>query len=250
MSTEIYTPGYDRSALRFMRRRTLETHGAFARTLFRPGARVLDLGCGPGTITLDMARCIGPDGELFAVDRNAGQFTEAARLAKAENLPVHFLEMDVNALDLEPHTFDVVFSHALFEHLRYPVPVLKRVKRILKPGGHVALRCPDWGGFVLHPSDPATMRAIRALLNLQKRNGGDVHAGRKLGTWLRQAGFENVTVSAGYEIYNDHRPVVNLIAAQLDKAGRRIHGQSVRRWAQNPDALFAQAWFEAIGVYG
>lgn len=81
MRAEIYTPGYARSALRFMRRRTLASHGAFARTLFRPGTKVLDLGCGPGTITLDIARRLGPDGELFAVDRNAKQFKEAAGLA-------------------------------------------------------------------------------------------------------------------------------------------------------------------------
>src|SRR5271166_6550936 len=55
MATEIYTPGYDRTAIDFMRRRTIASHGHFIQPLLKPGMRILDLGCGPGTITLDIA---------------------------------------------------------------------------------------------------------------------------------------------------------------------------------------------------
>lgn len=248
MKREVYTPGYAAPALQFMRQRTLATHGAFAQGLFRPGAQVLDLGCGPGTITLDIARSLLPGGSVTAVDRNASQFRQAARQARVEKLPVRFQRMDAYALKLEPQSCDVVFSHALFEHLQHPDRVLEQVRTILRRGGRVALRCPDWGGFVLHPSTPALRRAIRARQTLQRRNGGDVFAGRKLGPWLRAAGFGSVQISASYEIYDAVTPIVEHLATQLTAAGMPQQAGAVRQWGREPDVLFAQAWFEAVGV--
>jgi ubiquinone/menaquinone biosynthesis C-methylase UbiE len=154
----------------------MASHGHFVEALLKPGMRLLDLGCGPGTITLDLAARVGTLSSVVGVDRSETQFNEARTVAG--ELPVTFGAMDAYSLELEDESFDGVFAHALFEHLSQPLEALREVKRVLKNDGFVALRSPDWGGFVVHPSDEKLAAAIRARMELQTRNGGDVYAGK------------------------------------------------------------------------
>lgn len=244
-SRETYTNGYDNAALAFMQRRTLATHGRFIEPFLRPGLRLLDLGCGPGNLTLDLAQRVVPHGSVVGIDRHEDQFAEA-RLWSSR-LPVEFRAMDAYRLDLEDESFDGVFSHALFEHLSSPLDALKEAHRVLKEGGFIGLRSPDWGGVVVHPCSRELQAAFDARLDLQTRNGGNVHAGRHLGDWLWQAGFSAVTVSASYQIYDDNAFIVDHIASQLEKNGQGGHAATWKQWGENPHAMFAQAWFEATG---
>jgi ubiquinone/menaquinone biosynthesis C-methylase UbiE len=241
---EIYTPGYDRMAVDFMKRRTLASHAHFIEPLLEPGMRILDLGCGPGTITLDIAARVGSAGSVVGVDCSETQLSEAC--AAAGELPVTFRAMNAYKLELEDESFEGVFSHALFEHLSQPMQALEEVSRVLKNDGFVALRSPDWGGFVVHPADKELEGAMKARLDLQTRNGGDVFSGRKLGGWLKQAGFKSVQISANYEIYRENAPIVEHIASQLERDGQRKNASVWRAWGDNPEAIFAQAWFEGI----
>ncbi len=248
MSLETYTPGHGESAIRFMQRRTLASHGAFASRLFKPGQRILDLGCGPATITLDIARKVAPAGVVIGVDQHGEQWGDAREQAAWEGLPVLLEAMNAYALPLAAASFDGMFSHALFEHLKEPLAVLAQVRRLLKPTGFAALRSPDWGGFILEPCTHEIEAAIQARRELQARNGGDVLAGRKLGGWLREAGFIDVRTTASYEIYDDVAPIVEHLVTQLEADGQARHAEVLRRWGNTPHALFAQAWVESIGT--
>ena len=243
MASEIYTNGYGEAALNFMKRRTLASHGNFIVPFLKPGLRILDLGCGPGSITLGIARQVAPYGSVVGIDQSEGQFEYAK--GTADGLPVTFRAMDAYRLEFEDESFDGIFSHALFEHVARPHTILQEARRVLKKGGFIGLRSPDWGGTIIHPEDEATRAALKARTDLQIRNGGNVHAGRHLGGWLRQAGFCDVAVSASYEIYPDKMFIVEHIAAQLENDGQPGHGAAWRKWGENPEALFAQAWFEA-----
>lgn len=245
MPSETYTNGYDDPVRAFMQRRRLSTHGRILEPLLRPGLQVLDLGCGPGNMTLEIAERVAPTGSVTGVDRNGGQFPPIQ--ASTQRLPVRFQEMDAYALAFPDDTFDGIFSHALLEHLARPLAVLTEARRVLKPGGFLAVRCPDWGGFVLHPSSEDLSAAFAARLELQTGNGGNVHAGRHLGDWLRQAGFTNVRLTASYEIYEENTVIVDHLAIQMEVAGQPQHAATWRTWGLQPYALFAQAWFEAVG---
>ena len=245
---EIYTNGHGEVALNFMRRRTLDSHGRFIQPFLKPSQKILDLGCGPGTMTVGLARLVSPGGSVVGIDRSEAQFVEARALATG--LPVTFRAMDAYRLDFPDGSFDGIFSHALFEHLAQPGDALAEAYRVLKPGGFIGLRSPDWGGMIVHPEDEKTRAALTARLELQTRNGGNVHAGRHLREWLQKAGFASVEVSATYEIYSDNTPIVHHIASQLETDGQHAHAAAWRAWGENPQAMFAQAWFEATGTKG
>jgi 2-polyprenyl-3-methyl-5-hydroxy-6-metoxy-1,4-benzoquinol methylase len=242
-----YTPGHSPNATAFMARRSLRTHGAFIHPLLRPDLSVLDLGCGPGTLTIDLAREV-LQGHVHGVDQAESQIAAARRAAEESQLTnLTFEAGDAGRVLLQPAHFDLIFSHALFEHLPDPVGTLRAVRPSLKSGGSIALRSPDWGGFVLFPETEACAGAIAAYERMQRRNGGDTHAGRKLACWLKEAGFIEVRATATYEIYPTAGLIADYLAEQLDAAGELAHAEALRVWARDPDALFAQAWFEAVG---
>lgn len=242
-----YTPGHSESVSAFMARRTVETHGAFVLPHLRPDWRILDLGCGPGTITLGLAARV-PHGSVLGLDMNAGQIERARSLARERGVPnVSFEVGTVETVTLPAGGFDLVFAHAVLEHLGAPVDLLRRLRGCLRPGGLVALRSPEWGGFVLEPSSREVESAMTAYERLQQGNGGNLRAGRKLAAWLGQAGFGRVLRSASYEIYADPALIATYLAAQLEAAGHADAGAALRAWGAQPGAMFAQAWFEAIG---
>ena len=119
---------------------------------------------------------------------------------------------------------------------------------MLKPGGRIGLRSPDWGGFLVAPLSSATDSALLAYRALQTANGGNVLAGRLLPAWLRAAGFGEVTATATYEIYPSPPLIGEYLALQLDRAAQPEAAAAFRAWHTHPDALFAQAWGEATGV--
>jgi ubiquinone/menaquinone biosynthesis C-methylase UbiE len=229
-----------------MSRRTAESHAAFFLPHLRPGMRLLDCGCGPGGITVGLAQRVSP-GEAIGIDVGDAQLRRARERASAGNVRVTFREASVYSLPFRDTEFDVAFSHALFEHLAEPLKALWEIRRVLKPGGCVGLRSPDWGGFVLHPWSENLANALADYQTLQRANGGDVFAGRNLAAWLRQAQFVRVQPSAVYEIYPSATLIADYLAQQLDSNGRDESAAVLRDWAKEPDAMFAQAWFEAIG---
>jgi SAM-dependent methyltransferase len=242
-----YTPGHGDSVTDFMARRSARSHAAFLLPHLQAHWRVLDLGCGPGTITADLAALVTA-GSAVGVDMNAAQVARAEALARQRGLDnVSFAVMSLGGLTLPPESFDLIFAHAVFEHLAAPGAALVELRALLRPGGMIALRSPEWGGFVLHPQAPDLPRAMAAYEALQRANGGDLRAGRQLGGWLSDAGFVGIERSASYEIYDDASFIAGYLADQLEAAGQREQGAILRGWARLPGATFAQAWFEAIG---
>jgi ubiquinone/menaquinone biosynthesis C-methylase UbiE len=240
-----YTPGHTNNAVTFMAQRRAATHAAFFLPQLKAGMQLLDCGCGPGTITLDLARQVTP-GAVIGIDRSDAQFAAARAQAARDGLAVTFEAADIDRLRFADASFDAAFAHALFEHLPDPAHAAAEIRRVLKPGGCFGLRSPDWGGFLLHPFPPDVERAVAAYRGLMSENKGDVFAGRKLPSVLRRAGFARVVASASYEIYQDPALIAEYLAAQLEHRDAPA-AASLRAWHRDPEALFAQAWVEAIG---
>lgn len=241
-----YTPGHSASVTDFMARRTVESHAAFVLPHVQRAWRALDIGCGPGTITVGLAARMAY-GSVLGIDMNAAQVERARELARERGTANATFEVaTLETLSLPASSFDLVFAHAVFEHVGDPVAVLRRLFPLLRPGGMIALRSPEWGGLVVHPDGAAIERALAAYERLQQGNGGDLRAGRKLGGWLEEAGFAAIVRSASYQIYDDVGLIASYLGDQLGNAGQPEEGAVLRAWARRPGSVFAQAWFEAM----
>jgi ubiquinone/menaquinone biosynthesis C-methylase UbiE len=117
--------------------RTAAKEGAFFLPYLRPGMRLLDLGCGPGSITLGLAEKVAP-GEVVGVDLQPSQVAQAQELSAARGVKnVRFEIADVYRLPFPDASFDAVFAHVVLMHLREPVRALMEMRRVLRPGGIV-----------------------------------------------------------------------------------------------------------------
>ncbi len=245
---ETYTPGYTPKASDFMARRTLESHGAFFQPSLQPGSDVLDCGCGPGSITLGIAKAVFP-GKVVGVDCNPSQLKRARRVARAQGMTsLGFLAGTAYALPFTDASFDRIFSHALLEHLADPPRALSEFYRVLKPGGTIGVCSPDWGGFIVSPPSPALSDAVTAYMALQTKNGGDVLIGRKLGAYVSAAGFRSVAMHARYECYPSLSLIGEYLAIQLAEQGQNQQAATWLAWSRSQNGLFAQAWVSAIGT--
>jgi len=243
---ETYTPGYSEVAAAFMVRRRLDPNGAFFLPYLQPGISVLDCGCGPGSITRDIAKQVSP-GKVTGVDVNADQVAAAAREAKSQGIAnVEFRQGSAYALPFADDSFDAVFSHALLEHLKEPVKAAIEFGRILKPGGMLGVCTPDWGGFLLAPPSEKLLLAFEAYKELQNRNGGDVYCGSKLGMYAEQAGFEGIVMRSRYENYDPLTVIGDFLAVNHEEAGDAKHAATWREWARRPNGMFSQAWVSCV----
>ena len=242
-----YSPGHSRNATDFMANRTLESHGQFFAAYLSAGVSVLDCGCGPGTITVGLAEKVRP-GRVVGVDIGNSQIARALATAAERGVKnLNFQVADCYSLPFDDESFDRIFCHALIEHLPEPVRGLMELHRVLKPGGLVGICSPDWGGFVLAPPSQNLARAVAAYESLQRSNGGDVQAGRKLGVHLEAAGFGNVEMSARYECYSSLASIAEYLAIQLVREGEDEAGETLRSWSMSAGGLFAQSWISAVG---
>jgi len=243
MQTVTYTPGYSAPILSFMEQRTADTHAGFFLPQLMPGWRVLDAGCGPGTITLGLARKVAT-GFVTGIDVEDSQFAKSREQAEREGLNVEFRKASVYQLPFQDECFDAVFSHALLEHLSDPRAALAELRRVLKPGGLIGVRAGDMGGILIDSESEGPAQGLATYLANREKNSGDPLVGRKLGRLLRKTGFTVQTMTASYDV----------ITETLLKIGPSLAAQfaapSYCNLQDKPgdDSLFvALAWCEAIG---
>jgi SAM-dependent methyltransferase len=190
---ESYAHGHHESVLRSHRWRTATNSAAYLLDWLVAGADVLDVGCGPGTITIDFARRVAP-GRVVGVDRS--EVVDAARREAEGVANVEFCVGDVYRLPAADATFDVVHAHQLLQHLCDPIAALVEMRRVCRPTGVVAARDSDYAAAVWYPADPALDRWLDLQRWVIRDSGGDPDAGRRLLGWARRAGFSEVVPSA------------------------------------------------------
>jgi SAM-dependent methyltransferase len=199
--SETYTHGHAESVLRSHRWRTVDNSAAYVADRLAPGVDVLDVGCGPGTITVDIARRVAP-GRVVGLDA-AADVIEAARTAAAD-AGVTNLELatgDVYALDHPDDSFDVVHAHQVLQHLADPVAALREMRRVCRPDGVIAARDGIYRAMSWYPTSTALDRWLAVYCAVAEANGGEPDAGSRLRHWALEAGCRDVVAGASAWCY-------------------------------------------------
>ena len=253
---ETYTHGHAASVLRSHASRTVADSAAYLIPYLRPGARVLDVGCGPGTITADLAARVAP-GEVVGIEPTSGPLEDARAHAAAAGVPnVTFALGDVYALDYPDGAFDIVHAHQVLQHLGDPVAALREMLRVCAPEGIVAARDADYAAMTWYPADPRLDRWLAVYRAVAHGNGAEPDAGRRLLAWANAAGAGEVTASASVWCYATpesrawwggmwaDRILTSAITAQAvdgghaDEAELREISAAWRAWAEQDDGWF------------
>jgi SAM-dependent methyltransferase len=194
--TAVYTHGHHESVLRSHRWRTAENSAAYLLPHVKSGATLLDIGCGPGTITADLASLVTP-GRVTALEvTDAALGLARAEIARRGIESVDFAVGDVHALDFADDSFDIVHAHQVLQHVGDPVTALREMRRVTRPGGIVAVRDGDYAAFTWFPELPELDEWLDLYERVARGNGGEPDAGRRLLSWAHAAGFTDVTATS------------------------------------------------------
>jgi ubiquinone/menaquinone biosynthesis C-methylase UbiE len=263
--SDTYVHGHHDSVLRSHRWRTAENSAGYLLPYLRSGMSLLDVGCGPGTITVDLASRVAP-GTAIGVDREVAVIAEAVQmLHELSSRNVQFRPADVYSLDFEEQTFDVVHAHQVLQHLTDPVAALIEMRRVLHPDGILAVRDSDYGGFVWAPADPLLDRWMELYHSVCATNATDADAGRHLLRWVRAAGLHELKPSSSTWTFAGatdrlwwgglwaERVVRSSFADQAIEYGLSTRDEldaisgAWQRWAKQDDGIFIALHAEVIG---
>lgn len=228
--SERYTQRDNSEAEAWFAARTASREAAFFLPHLRRGMRLLDAGCGSGSITLGLAEVVAP-GEVVGIDLQATQVEKARGLAVERAAPnVRFEVGDAYRLPFPDHSFDAVFAHAVLMHLREPVRALVEMRRVLRLGGIVGVRDPDYGGDLLSPLTPLLQQWLSLRARVREYHGGDSFVGRHHRRLLLEAGFVRTEARASVE-----RTAGSLEETRLSAAWFKAHtyGWARRRWPKD-----------------
>lgn len=191
-----YIHGQDDAVWRSHRWRTADNSAAYLVEHLRPGLSVLDIGCGQGTVTADLADLVSP-GLVTGVDSAREPLAEAARVAADRGRDnTAFALADVHALPYADAAFDVVHAHQVLQHVADPVDALREMRRVCAPGGVVAARDADYAAMTWYPEIPALEEWRAVYRRVARANAGEPDAARRLLSWARRAGFERIDPTA------------------------------------------------------
>lgn len=201
MTGSRYTHGHGEAVLDNHATRTAEDSVGFVLPHLQRDSRVLDVGCGPGSITVDLAARVaglgGAASQVTGVENTEAPLDAARQLAARRGVEAGFQTGDAYALPFADSSFDIVLAHQVLQHLADPVAALREFARVCAPGGVVAVRDADYAGMHFHPETEGMLRWRDNYRARARGNGGEPDAGRHLVRWALDAGFLPGQISAG-----------------------------------------------------
>ncbi|MDR1996685.1 methyltransferase domain-containing protein [Azonexus sp.] len=258
-----YTHGHELSTLASHSTRTAVNSAAYLLPRLKSGMHLLDIGCGPGTITLDLAALVAPGQVVGLENAEAPLLAARAEAAARSDTTTDFQIGDALKLPFENESFDVVHAHQVLQHLTNPVAALREMIRVCKPGGWIAARDADYAAISWYPELPELERWRQTYRAVARANGAEPDAGRRLRAWAHAAGIANPQITASVWSYADTETCRWLGNGQADRCAGEIFSQQAReqglgaadiagivdawrKWGDDPDAWFCMPHGELL----
>jgi len=204
LANEKYLHGHSKSVVAAHSVRTAAEAAAFVLPELSSPMRLLDFGCGPGSITIDLAEHLMPDGSVVGIDSSESVIEQARNSAIKRGVSnVEFEVRSIYDTELPSESFDGVYAHQVLQHLADPVSALTEARRMMKPDGLCAVREVDWGTSAIHPFNDDLNDFLRIYSEVARRNGGEPDAGRFLKGWFVYAGFADIQTTTSTWTFSD-----------------------------------------------
>ena len=259
-----YIAGYSSRVMKILDKRSATRDAAFFLPYLQSGMDLLDCGCGPGAIAINLAKIVAP-GKVLGIDIEDNQFEIGRASALEQGVSnVSFETNNIYNLPYPDASFDAVFAHAVLYHLNDPRQALSELYRVLKPRGVIGIRDSDGRGNILAPSTPLLDKATSLLWQVLEYKGGNPFFGREQRPFLRQAGFVDIQVSASYDYYGTpaenenwglffadlilqpHITQIVLDQKWATQADLEAMSAAYKVWGEHPDAFYCRARCEAV----
>lgn len=199
--SDVYVSDYSNSVLRSHSLRTAANSAGYLLSSILPNMQICDIGCGPGTITTDLAALV-PHGQVFGIDMGQEAVEKARSMAAERDIKnVVFDVGDAHALNFPDHTFDVVHCHQLLQHIADPVSALREWCRVTKPGGIVACRESDFETATHYPETKGITDFKDVYIKTARSRGGEPNGGRHLTAWARESGIDRSRITATASVW-------------------------------------------------
>ena len=262
--TPDYTMGFSDEMLESLSRFSAEVNAAYLMPYLRPGLRILDFGCGPGVISVGLARAVDP-GEFHGIDMEPSQIDLARSTAAAyrqDNAVFHVA--DVTNLPFTDGFFDVAHCHNVLMHVPDTGAVLAEVKRVLKPGGIIGCREMICGSSFTHPDFGVLRHAWDMFQDLLEADDGHPQMGKELKKHVLAAGFENLRATTSFHSYSSPADVAFIhafanqwfLSPEITEAAIKYGASTPElcdqirdaydRWRNHAGAICAVAFGEAV----
>ena len=245
--------------------RKAEQQAAFVLPYLRPGMNFLDIGCGPGTITLGLAQAVAP-GHVTGIDHDEEHIRMARALANERGITnVTFEIGEALSLSFEDETFEAAFENNVFTHLAQDaIRAAMEAYRVLKPSGLFAARDVDADSVVWGHLSESIRELDRLFAAWHQSRGSDITIGKRLPKILREAGFTDIlksvsadTKGSPEEVRSHAEITLSLLDGPFghyvldqglaDKSKVERLKESIREWGHHLDAFFANIHVEVIG---
>lgn len=226
---------------------------------------LLDVGCGPGSITVGLA---SKAGSVIGIDLDAAEFADAREHLREEGIEnVEFVEGSVYELGLPDRHFDACLAHSMLETLERPIEALREIRRTLKPGGVVGIACVEYGGLILGgPQEVLLRRFYELRTRLWQADGvADPYRGRALRGLLHAAGFVRIDATTTAISYGTPEAVLTFGLDRTEDCRDEWYAKGTEQlgigteedlrdmerawleWSESPEAYASFSWCRAIG---
>lgn len=188
MPKNTYTTDHSASVLRTHSWRTVANSAGYLLPHLKPDMKILDLGCGPGSISVDLAKHV-PSGWITCLEYVPDPLVQAREFAEAEGVKnTTFITGDIHSLPFDDNTFDVVHVHQVLQHIADPIKALTEMRRVAKNSGLVAAR--ESAHLTWSPESEGLNKWLDLTVRMAKDKGGNPHPGDRIHVWADMAGFE------------------------------------------------------------
>jgi ubiquinone/menaquinone biosynthesis C-methylase UbiE len=230
---ERYIHGYEEWTRQWMAQRTAARDLDFVIPYLKPGMSIIDCGCGPGSITADLAALVAP-GAVVGIDIEPRQLEAAERLAQDRGLTnITFQQASIYQIPFPDATFDVAVAHFVLEHVSDPLRGLREMRRVLRSGGVAAIKDPYYPAFTFRPQTPELRLFGELSAKVRKHNGASDSYAPDLRTYLLEAGFQRTQAQGA------------LINTAGEGDGPRVLPMMLTNQLREPafrDAVLQQGW--------